>query len=175
MSPKEEVITNRKEQIMHCAAALFAEQGYYKTTTAHVASAAGVTQPYVFHFFKTKEQLYLEVLKHAFERMRRAFSRVDAPAAELTHRMGKAFSELVATHRNEMLLLMQSFATPEAEVRAFAKQCFSEVYDTIKDRYAQAGIQNPSHEASMFISCGMIITLSEVLDLPKLVPWGDLR
>ncbi|MFC5531604.1 TetR/AcrR family transcriptional regulator [Cohnella yongneupensis] len=175
MSPKDEVIANRKDQILQCAAALFADQGYYKTTTAHVASAAGVTQPYVFHFFKSKEQLYLTVLEHAFERMRLAFSTVDAPPAELSHRMGSAFNDLMATHRSEMLLLMQCFTTPEPEVRQFSRDKFSLIYDTIKARYEQAGIPNPAHETSMFISCGMIITLAEVLSLPKLIPWGDIR
>lgn len=42
---------NRKEQIIDKAVGLFAELGYYKTTTAMVAKAVGVTQPYVFHFF----------------------------------------------------------------------------------------------------------------------------
>ncbi|MFD0671396.1 TetR/AcrR family transcriptional regulator [Cohnella sp. GCM10027633] len=175
MSPKDEVVANRKEQIMQCAAALFAEQGYYKTTTAHIASAAGVTQPYVFHFFKSKEQLYIDVLSRAYERLRLAFASVEAPANELSFRMGSAFNELLATHRNEMLLLMQCFATPEAEVRKFSTECFSAIYDTVKSRYEQAGVDNPGHEASMFISCGFVITLSEVLGLQKLIPWGGLR
>ncbi len=172
MSPRDEVIANRKDQIMQCAAALFAEQGYYKTTTGHVAAAAGVTQPYVFHFFKTKEQLYLAVLERAYERLRIAFENVDAPAEELVFRMGYAFNELLATHRNEILLLMQCFATPEPEVRGFSSDCYSRIYDAIAERFEKAGIENPTHEASMFISCGLVISLSEILGLPKLVPWN---
>jgi AcrR family transcriptional regulator len=83
VSPKEEIAASRKEQIMHHAAALFASQGFYKTTTAHVAEAVGVTQPYVFHFFKTKEQLYIAVLDRAFHRMQHAFASVQAPPEPL--------------------------------------------------------------------------------------------
>lgn len=175
MSPKEEVTANRKEQIMRCAAALFAEQGYYKTTTAHIASAAGVTQPYVFHFFKSKEQLYLGVLEHAFVRLRDAFTFVESPPEELMHRMGESFQMLLDSHRNEMLLLMQCFTMPEADVRQFSRETWSQIYDTIKDRFKQAGATNPAREASMFVSCGMIITLAEVLSLPKLNPWAKPR
>jgi AcrR family transcriptional regulator len=175
LSPKEEVTASRKDQIMQSAAALFASQGYYKTTTAHVAEAVGVTQPYVFHFFKTKEQLYLAVLDQAFHRMQRAFALVESPPAQLSKRMGMAFNDLLETHRNEMLLLMQCFTTPEPGVREFAQQKFSLVYETVKERFELAGVPNSPYEASVFISCGLIIPLSEVLGMPQLSPWSDLR
>lgn len=173
MSPKEEVAASRKEQIMQSAAALFASQGFYKTTTAHVAEAVGVTQPYVFHFFKTKEQLYLAVLERAYERMQHAFASVEAPPERLSDRMGEAFNNLLETHRNEMLLLMQCFTTPEPGVREFSKERFSLIYDRLKERFEKAGVSNASREASVFISCGLIITLSEILEMPKLSPWCD--
>jgi AcrR family transcriptional regulator len=173
MSPKEEVVASRKEQILQSAAALFASQGYYKTTTAHVAEAVGVTQPYVFHFFKTKEQLYIAVLEQAFLRMQYAFAQVEAPAEQLGMMLGSAFNDLLSTHRNEMLLLMQSFTTPEPGVRELTKRNFAQVYETIKQRFESAGVPNPAREASVFISCGLIITLSEVLDMPQLSPWYE--
>ncbi len=173
MSPKEEVAASRKEQIMNSAAALFASQGFYKTTTAHVAEAVGETQPYVFHFFKTKEQLYLAVLERAFHRMQNAFAAVEAPPEQLSRLMGAKFNDLLETHRNEMLLLMQCFATPEPGVREFAQEGFSMIYERVKERFEKAGVLNATYEASVFISCGLIISLSEVLGMPKLSPWCD--
>ncbi len=173
MSPKEEIVASRKDQIINHAAVLFASQGYYKTTTAHVAEAVGVTQPYVFHFFKTKEQLYLAVLDRAFHRMQEAFARVEAPPEQLSAVMGDAFNNLLATHRNEMLLLMQSFTTPEPGVREITKDRFSQIYDRVVERFENAGLPNANREASTFISCGLIITLAEVLEMPKLSPWCD--
>jgi AcrR family transcriptional regulator len=174
MSPKEEVVASRKEQIMNSAAALFASQGFYKTTTAHVAEAVGVTQPYVFHFFKSKEQLYLAVLDRAYNRLFQAFASVDAPPEILAQKMGEAFNVLLETHRNEMLLLMQCFTTPEPAIREFSKDTFSRIYDSVKARFESAGVPEPRQQASIFISCGLIITLSEVLEMPKLSPWCDL-
>ena len=176
MSPKEEIAASRKDQIMNSAAALFASQGYYKTTTAHVAEAVGVTQPYVFHFFKSKEQLYLAVLQRAYERLNRAFSNVDAPPEQLAQKMGEAFNTLLAGYRNEILLLMQCFATPEPAVRGYARKTHSLIYNTVKTRFATAGVPDAGKEASVFISCGLILALSEILELPELSPWhkGDL-
>ncbi|TVX95969.1 TetR/AcrR family transcriptional regulator [Cohnella terricola] len=173
MSPKEEIAASRKDQIMNSAAALFASQGFYKTTTAHVAEAVGVTQPYVFHFFKSKEQLYLAVLERAYERLHRAFSAVDAPPEELAHKMGLAFNTLLESYRNEILLLMQCFTTPEPAIREYSRRTHSRIYNTVKTRFKTAGVPKPGTEASIFISCGLIITLSEILELPELSPWHE--
>lgn len=170
MSIKEEIPANRKEQIMESAAALFATQGYYKTTTAHIAEAVGVTQPYVFHFFKTKEQLYLAVLERAYNRMEYAFNQVEAPAEQLCAAMGDVFVELMETQRNEMLLLMQCSATPEPKVKEFAREKYAHLHETMRNRFEMAGINNSSHEASMFLAYGLVISLSAVLELPQLMP-----
>ncbi|MCY8048787.1 TetR/AcrR family transcriptional regulator, partial [Bacillus haynesii] len=44
---------NRKEQILEAGLEVFAEKGYYNTTTAFIAEKAGISQPYIFRFFKT--------------------------------------------------------------------------------------------------------------------------
>ncbi|WP_370621864.1 TetR/AcrR family transcriptional regulator [Bacillus sp. JCM 19034] len=50
MTPRED----KKEVIIEKAVAVFAENGYYKATTAMVAKEAGVTQPMCFIFSKIR-------------------------------------------------------------------------------------------------------------------------
>jgi len=169
MSPKEEAALNRKEQLLEAAAALFAENGYYKTTTADVAREVGVTQPYVFHFFKSKEALYLAVLEQASQRIHHAFSTVEARPEELADAMGMAFFHLLGSHRNEILLVMMSFSTPEPAVREYVRQEFDRVYERVKSRFENAGLPNAGERASEFIGQGMLCALSETLNLPKLL------
>lgn len=173
MSPKEEESKNRKNQILEAAAALFAEFGYYKTTTADVARAVGVTQPYVFHFFKSKEALYLAVLEQASQLILHAFSTVEAPPEELAEAMGCAFEELLTDHRNEVLLVMMSFATPEKAVKEYAQREFGIVYERVKGRFEEAGIPDPGSMATVFIGQGLTIALAESLNLPQLLPWHE--
>ncbi|GMX60118.1 hypothetical protein Elgi_68850 [Paenibacillus elgii] len=135
-----------------------------------VAAQVRVTQPYVFHFFKTKEDLYLAVLDRAIQRLIEAFGAVKAPPEQLAERMGNAFDELMKTYRDEILLFMQSFATSEADVREYVRKQFEMIHGVVK-RFADTGIPNPIQQASLFIACGMMITLLEVLALPQL---GDL-
>lgn len=173
MSPKDDQSSNRKEQILDAAAQLFAELGYYKTTTALVAKAVGVTQPYVFHFFKSKEELFLAVLDRGFDRLVYAFAGVESPPEELADRMGYAFDELLGTHRNEILLVMQSHAIPEPAIRQASKEKFSIIYRRIRERFENAGIPDASAQTSMFIGTGLLIALSQVLELPELIPWCE--
>ena len=169
MSPKEEAALNRKEQILEAAAALFAENGYYKTTTADVAREVGVTQPYVFHFFKTKEALYLAVLEQATQRIMLAFTAAEAPPERLQEEMGMAFVQLLGSHRNEILLVMTAFTTPEPTVREYVRQGFDHVYERVKSRFENAGLPNAGERASEFIGQGMLCALAETLNLPKLL------
>ncbi|WP_276358356.1 TetR/AcrR family transcriptional regulator [Cohnella caldifontis] len=175
MTPRDrdDASTNRKQQILEEAAALFAESGYYKTTTADVARAVGVTQPYVFHFFKSKETLYLAVLEQATQRIMHAFHTAEAPPERLMGAMGEAFKNLLDTHRNEILLTMTAFTTPEPSVRDYARQEFDRVYELVKERFRGAGIPDPEFQASVFFGLGMVCVLAETLSLPKLLPWQD--
>lgn len=173
MSPKDDQSATRKAQILDAAAELFAQQGYYKTTTAMVAKTVGVTQPYVFHFFKSKEALFLAVLDRGFDRLVRAFSAVESPQEELVHRMGHAFKELLVTHRNEILLVMQAYSIPEPAIREEVKGKFAAIHDRVSHRFAEAGIPDAASQAGNFIGTGMLIALSEVLEMPKLLPWCD--
>ncbi|HZG58375.1 TetR/AcrR family transcriptional regulator [Paenibacillus sp.] len=170
MSPKEDA-AERKQQILAAAAALFAESGYYKTTTAHVAKAVGVTQPYIFHFFRTKEELYLAVLKQAAERILHAFTIADAPPEQLPEAMGRAFGELLGDYRSEILLVMTSFTIPEPAIREYTRTEFELVFDRVKERFEKAGLPNAGMMASTFIGQGLALTMSELLQSPKLFDW----
>ncbi|GAB3567952.1 TetR/AcrR family transcriptional regulator [Amycolatopsis endophytica] len=53
----------RREQILACAARLFGERPYAEVSTSDIAAAAGVARGLINHYFGTKRQLYLAVLR----------------------------------------------------------------------------------------------------------------
>ncbi|GAA4865733.1 hypothetical protein GCM10023310_51570 [Paenibacillus vulneris] len=53
-----------KEELVQSAQRCIVEKGFDKTTLKAVADNANVTQGTVFYHFKTKEQLFVEVVKH---------------------------------------------------------------------------------------------------------------
>jgi AcrR family transcriptional regulator len=50
-----------RETILRVAGELFAERGYQATSVADIASAAGATKGAVFHHFKSKDELFVEI------------------------------------------------------------------------------------------------------------------
>ncbi|NIH87680.1 TetR/AcrR family transcriptional regulator [Amycolatopsis granulosa] len=53
----------RREQIFACAARLFGERPYADVSTSDIATAAGVARGLINHYFGTKRELYLAVLR----------------------------------------------------------------------------------------------------------------
>lgn len=52
-----------KQLIIQVAGDLFMDKGYQATSTREIAMAAGITQPNLYHHFKTKEAIYIAVLE----------------------------------------------------------------------------------------------------------------
>jgi AcrR family transcriptional regulator len=55
--------TERREQILACAMRLFEDRSYAEVSTADIADAAGIRRPLIHHYFGTKRELYLEVVR----------------------------------------------------------------------------------------------------------------
>jgi AcrR family transcriptional regulator len=53
----------RREQILDCAVRLFGERPYATVSTTDIARAAGVARGLLNHYFGTKRDLYLEVVR----------------------------------------------------------------------------------------------------------------
>jgi AcrR family transcriptional regulator len=167
------VRVDKKDLIIDGAVAIFAENGFYKATTAQVAKAAGVTQPYVFHFFKSKEDLYLAVIDRAFSRIYEVFVGIEAPTEQLYGAMSMAFIDVMKSHRDEILLLMQSHTIAEPIIREHVGGKYNLVYEAVLNKFQQAGLMDPDRLASQFIGDGMMLTLAEILNLPKLCQYNN--
>jgi AcrR family transcriptional regulator len=55
----------RKEQIFTCAVQLFGQRPYSDVSTSDIASEAGVARGLINHYFGTKRELYLTVIRRA--------------------------------------------------------------------------------------------------------------
>src|SRR5438270_697159 len=53
----------RRRQILACARALFSERNYASVSTSEIAAEAGVARGLLHHYFGTKRELYLEVVR----------------------------------------------------------------------------------------------------------------
>lgn len=57
-----------KDQILDTCLAVFAQHGYEKTSVVMLAKAAGISRTLIFHHFKSKKDLYLEIVDRITEK-----------------------------------------------------------------------------------------------------------
>ncbi len=55
-----------RERLLSCAIQLFTRKGYTATTVREIVTAASVTKPVLYYYFRNKEGIYLELLRSAF-------------------------------------------------------------------------------------------------------------
>ena len=76
-----------KELILRAASEEFADKGFAASKTSDIAAKAGLPKPNVYYYFKSKENLYREVLESVIEPILRAstpFNRDGVPAEVLS-------------------------------------------------------------------------------------------
>ena len=144
----------RRELILDAAMRVFGEHGYVGSTTAEIARAAGVSQPYVVRMFGTKEKLFIEVLHRALGTLLAVFRGALAEDSEVpvARRIGLAYAGL-ADHRGLLLSLMHAFVLGgDPGVGPVARDGFLRVYRFLRD---EAGFT--VDESQNFLSGGMLI------------------
>lgn len=63
----------KKEEILDACFEVFVRNGYSKTSTAMLSEAAGISKALLFHHFKNKKKIYINVLFRCFEQMAKEF------------------------------------------------------------------------------------------------------
>ncbi len=94
----------RREQILAVAVHLFAERGYAEVSTTDVARAAGVARGLINHYFGTKKDLYLDVIRVMLTVPRQTVDQL--PAGDLATRVDAIvawFLDVVSHHSTSWL------------------------------------------------------------------------
>ena len=76
MDNQFEHINNSHQKIVEVARELFMELGYRAVSTRKIAEICGITQPTLYHHFKNKKALYVEVLKSELFKMQTALKQI---------------------------------------------------------------------------------------------------
>ncbi|MBZ5215570.1 MULTISPECIES: TetR/AcrR family transcriptional regulator [Bacillus] len=160
---------NRKEQILEAGLEVFAEKGYYNTTTALIAEKAGISQPYIFRFYKTKEELFGAALDRAFERILQTFQNVESSSEQIVANMIKAYEELSVSHPNEIALQVIGLSVTEESIRNCSKTGLSRIRNYTLERFQEANVPNAEREVTTFLARGILCNISYFLDLPEIM------
>ena len=77
-SKRQQQADARREQLLDVALDLFSSQGFDATSTQQIATAAGVTQGLVFHYFGSKAGLYEQIVRETLDRLATRIIAADA-------------------------------------------------------------------------------------------------
>jgi AcrR family transcriptional regulator len=156
----------RREDILAVALEHFASGGYRGASTDAIAREAGISQPYLFRLFRTKQELFLACDERACAKVTDAFRRAAAAAApgERLHAMGRAYVDELLPDRTAILMLMQGFvASSVPEIQTDVRRRYREVVDEVANL---SGATAP--EVWRFFANGMLLNVVAALDLAQI-------
>ena len=111
---------DRKKQIVMVTLDLVAKHGIQGTTTARIASAAGVSEKALYKHFASRRELLLAALDVAFDRANHlVFSRQETDALERLRSIGRSHWATVLSDQEGFVYPLYEFvaAPPEAGLR----------------------------------------------------------
>lgn len=76
-----------RERLLSGATALFASKGYAATTVREIVERAGVTKPVLYYYFRSKEGIYLELMREPFSKFAALVEETLLPAASARERL----------------------------------------------------------------------------------------
>jgi AcrR family transcriptional regulator len=147
----------------------FAAHGLTGASTEAIARRAGVSQPYVFQLFKTKQELFLAIIRRCFERVRLAFedaaSRQERGTIEgcntVLDAMGREYMKLLAD-RTLLLVQLQAYAaSSDPQVRTVVREEYGRLY-----RFVAEASGADAHELHDFFAEGMLLNVGAAIGLP---------
>lgn len=163
----------RREEILDAGLAEFAAHGYHGASTEGIARRAGISQPYVFRLFGTKQELFKAVVARCFREALELFQRAaeGKRGEEALEAMGKAYVERLLVDRTRLLLQMQAYAAcDDEEIRDVVRQGYGDLVAYVE---RVTGLEPKA--VSAFFAQGMLLNVfaSMGLFVGQAEPWAD--
>jgi TetR/AcrR family transcriptional regulator len=111
-----------RETILKKAMKLFAQKGYAGCSIREICQAAGVTKPVLYYHFRSKEQLYQELMLDIFNQTRKNLLRLSNFRGTLRERLILYVSSELSNCRKDpdnVRLLFRMMFAPEGEYPYF--------------------------------------------------------
>jgi AcrR family transcriptional regulator len=126
----------RREQIFLCAARLFGERPYADVSTSDIAAAAGVARGLINHYFGTKRELYLAVIRRAVTMPTPDINGIaDGPLAERAHHLVGWFLDMVVRQGNLWLVATSEGIGRDPEVEGIIVDAERKSADRVLDSF----------------------------------------
>jgi AcrR family transcriptional regulator len=147
----ERMRDDRRQAILTCSVRLFATRGLAATKVADLAAAVGMAQGLLYHYFRSKEEIFVEIVRQAFDRMNgaaRELERLPLTPKEKVERAAATLLRTLEEHENFswISVLISTASISDAvprEARAIIQRERDVPYRVVA-RIARAGQRNGS-------------------------------
>ena len=162
----------RRDEIVEAARVEFAIGGLHGTSTEDIARRAGVSQPYVFRLFGTKQELFKAVVARCFREALELFQRAaeGKRGQDALEAMGNAYVERLLVDRTRLLLQMQAYAAcHDPEICEIVRNGFGDLH-----AYVERVSDLPDADVSAFFASGMLFNVIASMGLLEAgQPWAE--
>lgn len=136
----------RRTQLLEVALAVFGEHGYHGASMNQVAEAAGVTKPVLYQHFRSKRELYLELLEDVGNRLEeviiKATTELANPRAQVTAGF-TAYFTFVTDERPSFQLLFGGATRLDEEFAATVRRVEATIAEVIAGLIQVEGVDDP--------------------------------
>lgn len=169
---RHKTAAERRNTIIDAAIVEFAQTGLHGTATEAIARRAGISQPYIFRLFDTKQDLFVAAADRVYERIsqlfRQAADEAQAKGENVLDAMAVSYNQLLS-HREELLMLLQMFAAAgDPVMRERVGASFERLF-----QQTQVLAQVDGDTARAFFAMGMLCTVVTALDRPGVMGFPD--
>ena len=182
MSPKskdqfEEAREKSKENILNSALKLFSKRGFYNTSIRQIATQANISNGLMYNYFKSKEDLLVEIVNKSFTLMNSVIINDKELNAneKIEQTINKTFD--LIQNKKKLLRMMLQIGL-QAEKFEFVNKMIAKKYDEeieiLADSFQKIGIVNNKIEASIFLATLDGIMLQYMI-MKNEIPFNEMR
>jgi AcrR family transcriptional regulator len=152
---------DRREAVIQAAVIEFAESGFFGTSTEAIAARAGISQPYIFRLFGSKQNLFLLTAQRCFNRILETFQAAAAATdGDPFDAMAQAYIQLLSDRRLLMVWMHAFAACSNPEIQAAMASGFQKMYE-----FLEALPGATPEQVSQFMYCGMFLNVAAVTNM----------
>jgi len=170
--------------ILDVAEQLFADKGFDAVSISDIAQRASVSKANIFHHFKSKERLYVAVLKAACEHSEKTLDKVErtlageGPQAQVEAFFTLHLKSLVDNPRSTRLIQRELFESGSKRGKRLAEEVFSAQFSRLVELIHAGQLQNRFREefdAALvaFLLIGASVFFVESRDVLQHLPGAD--
>lgn len=127
---------DKRELIREAAIRTFSEKGFHQTRAEEIAQAAGVAVGTIYNYFKSKEEVLLDIFATEFEEWKRFYEelrRSGLPVVEQVREILQERFRLLRERRELMQVLLRERFKPDKGLKARLTKLYREIVGYVED------------------------------------------